>query len=370
MLLRKNPRRGMLLVLVAAISLVACYALLTLFGAASPSSASLLSPLHSHFSLSRTSLPILVVFGDSWSDDASRPSPADRAARVEGNEFYAAKSSGGRRARRFGAGLGGRWTDGPVWPEYICEAVGCADYLNLAVGGAKVTNNYVPSPVPDLVLQKDNFLAIKETDSTIVDKDGSPTDELADNRRTLFVFWFGINDLIHYISVLPTSGDRQRAVVSSVATLFDIATALAGRFPQSNFLFMSSIDVTLLPFWSERMMANDLQLRKYKEVVRLSQTWRLEMTKHAGNWNSSIGSIQYWDANDWLARSISGVAKNGFKNLKDTCFDHESKTLCPNPEKYFFWDQVHLTTAAHKDIAARLSRLDLWPSMSRYSDVT
>ncbi|KAJ8099882.1 hypothetical protein POJ06DRAFT_268761 [Lipomyces tetrasporus] len=362
-MLRRKNHRGMLLVLVTAISIVACYALFTWFGAA-PSSASLLSPLHSHFSNSPTSLPILVIFGDSWSDDASRPLPADRAARVAGDEFYAVKFREGRSARRFGAGLGGRWSDGPVWPEYICEAVRCADYLNLAVGGAKVTNNYVPSLVPDLVQQKDNFLAIKEADSTIVEKDGSPTDELVDNRRTLFVFWFGINDLIQYISVLPTSGDRQRAVVSSVATLFDIATALAGRFPQSNFLFVSSIDVTLLPFWSERMMANDLQLRKYKEVVRLSETWRLEMTKHAGNWNSSLASIQYWDANDWLARSISGVAKNGFENLKDACFDHDSRTLCPTPEKYFFWDHIHLTTAAHKDIAARLKRLNLWRSMS------
>ncbi|KAK9388910.1 hypothetical protein V1515DRAFT_596454 [Lipomyces mesembrius] len=363
MLVRKKPCLWVLLVFVA-LSL-ACFYSLHAFAFVTSTSFSL--PFHSHSSPSPNTLPTLIVFGDSWSDDATRPSPADRAAHVDGDKFYAAESRDGRRPRRFGAGFGGRWSDGPVWPEYLCEAAGCADYLNLAFGGAKVTNKFVTSPVPDLVEQRDQFLAIKEADYSAMDR-YSPTDELTDNRRTLFIFWFGINDLIQYSSMLPTPVDRKRAVVSSVATLFDVATDIAGRFPQSNFLFMSAVDVTLLPIWHKRFMANDFQLRKYKEVVGLSKAWRQEMTMHVGNWNHSLGSIQYWDANAWYARSISGVANNGFENLKDQCFDHDTGTLCPKPNKYFFWDYVHLTTAAHKAIATRLSHMNLWPAMTQYSE--
>ncbi|KAK9488246.1 hypothetical protein V1527DRAFT_219844 [Lipomyces starkeyi] len=364
MLIRKKPCLWVLLVLVAL--LLACYYSLHAFAFVNSTSAFL--PFQSHSSPSPNTLPTLIVFGDSWSDDASRPSPVDRAARVEGDKFYAEEYRDGRRPRRFGAGFGGRWTDGPVWPEYLCEAAGCTDYLNLAFGGAKVTNNFVASPVPDLLEQRDKFLAIKEADFSATDRSRSPIDELADNRRTLFVFWFGINDLIQYSSMLPTPVDRKRAVVSSVATLFDVATDVAGRFPQSNFLFMSAVDVTLLPVWSERYLADDLKLQKYREVVELSQAWRQEMTMHIGNWNHSLGSIQYWDANAWYARSISGVANNGFENFKDKCYDHDTGILCSKPNKYFFWDHVHLTTAAHKAIATRLSHMNLWPAMTQYSE--
>ncbi|KAK9370837.1 hypothetical protein V1509DRAFT_614902 [Lipomyces kononenkoae] len=358
MLTRKKTHLwALLLVLVGVVSVASyCYS----FQRGVPISQLLSFP--GHASSPRINSPNLVVFGDSWSDDASRPSPVDHAARVTGDKFYDGKSQDGRRHLRFGAGFGGRWSDGPVWPEYLCEETGCGDYLNLAFGGAKITNKFVASSVPDLIQQRDNFLAIKRADESSTDRRRSPSEELVDNRRTLLIFWFGINDLIQYMSILPTTDDRQRAVVSSVATLFDVALDLANRFPQSNFLFMSAIDVTLLPVWQERFTEkNDPGLRKYKEVIRLSQVWSQEMTMHFGNWNKSMGSIQYWDANAWYARSISGVANNGFDNFKDFCFDHNAAQLCPTPDKYFFWDHVHLTTAAHKSIATKLRQMKLWP---------
>ncbi|KAK9240993.1 hypothetical protein V1525DRAFT_447547 [Lipomyces kononenkoae] len=360
MLTRKKTYVWVLLVLVGVISVASYYTLQHGVGTTWTSVSQLLS-FDGHSPSARTNAPNLVVFGDSWSDDASRPSPVDRAARVTGEKFYDGEAQDGRRHLRFGAGFGGRWSDGPVWPEYLCMATGCADYLNLAFGGAKITNRFVKSPVPDLVQQRDNFLAIKSVDASATDKHRSLSEELAQNRRTLLIFWFGINDLIQYISLLPTTDDRQQAVVSSVATLFDVAKDLANRFPQSNFLFMSAIDVTLLPVWQERYTDNDPNLHKFKEVIRLSQVWRQEMAMHVGNWNKTLGSIQYWDANAWYARSISGVTNNGFNNIKDKCFDHNTSQLCSTPDKYFFWDHVHLTTAAHKSIAAKLRQMKLWP---------
>ncbi|KAK9465045.1 hypothetical protein V1512DRAFT_287794 [Lipomyces arxii] len=364
MFFTRRPRSLVVLGIVAIVALLLL--VLNVFNLKSTSASTSILPFHIASNLRRK--PNLVVFGDSWSDDGSRPTPGDVIARVsmEGDLFYPQAQESQRRATRFGKGPGGRWSDGPVWPEYLCETAHCDSYINLAYGGAKVTNEFVDSPVPDLLAQDATYREIRRVLANGTLENHEPTaEELAENRRTLFVFWFGINDLIQYVSTLPLPVDRHRAVVRSVKIMFEVATALQVTFPGSNFLFMSSIDVTLLPVYINQFVGEDAQLHKFREAVRLSQTWHYETTVGLGNWDQTRGSLQYWDANKWYARSISGVVKNGFKNVKDPCFDHSDKKLCSSPETYFFWDTVHLTTAAHKSIARQLSHISLWPEMSK-----
>ncbi|KAK7207435.1 hypothetical protein BZA70DRAFT_271283 [Myxozyma melibiosi] len=351
--------------------------------------------------------PTIVVFGDSWSDDARRPTPSsvlsasDSRPVIPDDEsiFYTSASSESSSSEssssssssnsEFGRGNHGRWCDGPVWPEYLCQMYGCRELLDLAYGGAKITNQYVSSPVPDLISQYSNFVDIRNATILAEEREDLDTiDDLVDsrklsraqaeeavnrmrlqqNRETLYAFYFGINDIIQYISILPNTQDRTNAIASSVSLMFDIAANIAEGFPQSNFLFLNAIDVTLLPIWQQRFTENDRYMHRFREAVHLSQVWQQEVLIHLGRWNSTIGSAQIFETNSWLARSISGVAASGFTDISHACFDHASGTLCSKPETHFFWDAVHLSTAAHKALAKRLSYLNLWPSTSSFGD--
>ncbi|KAK9381917.1 uncharacterized protein V2V93DRAFT_358377 [Kockiozyma suomiensis] len=344
----------------------------------------------------------LVVFGDSWSDNALRPSPENIspsrvAIHSEDDIFYTPAGSSDRsessqtdsdkpkpRQRKFGRGHGGRWSNGPVWTEYLCDKFECDEELNLAYGGAKVTNQFVNSPVPDLIDQYRIYMAVRNASLAAQDienqrqigdmmrtrglskeqaKEAVIDYRLGENRGTLFTFFFGINDLIQYITILPTADDRANAVTHSVATIFEIAESLAIAYPQSNFLFLNAIDVTILPIWSIRFTQKDNNMHRFREVVRLAQLWQQETMIHMGRWNHTLASAQLFETNAWLARSVSGIAQDGFKDIKEACFDHSSGKLCKHPQDHFFWDSVHMSTAAHNALADRLGYLNLWPSI-------
>ncbi|KAK9447672.1 uncharacterized protein V1518DRAFT_420099 [Limtongia smithiae] len=313
--------------------------------------------------------PRVVVFGDSWSDDGTRPdaataslaSMAPRRAEADPDQFYPAAANSQIRLRKYGDGAGGRWSNGQVWPEYLCTLTTCSEQLNLAYGGAKVMSKYLPSPIPDLTAQYETYLAIREAQATAA----APTlDTDTDNKRTLFVFFFGINDIAQYARLLDTADQRTEAVEQSVDGIFSTAAQLAEKYPHSNFLFTTAIDVTLLPMWALRYEASDPVMAQYREAVKLVETWQHATAAHMRDWNQTLASAQLWDANKWFTRSVSGVAKNGFANVNRPCIDPVKHTVCAEPDKCVFWDSVHLTTAAHASIARRLSHLDLWASLS------
>ncbi|KAK9460566.1 uncharacterized protein V1516DRAFT_418884 [Lipomyces oligophaga] len=329
--------------------------------------------------------PVLIVFGDSWSDDATRPnvqhpSSKDFPRELPDDMFYPSEdteSSGldesantmqKRRQRRYGLGADGRWSDGQIWPEYLCNWANCHDYINLAYGGAKITNEFVHSMVPDLTDQLGEFYRIKNSTDDIPLR--TTQDVLSDNRSMLFSFWFGINDIVQYMTMLSSVDDRTDAVSASLWKLFDMAGSLALLYPQSNFLFFNTIDVTILPVWKERFTESDEAMHRYREAVHLVQAWRSEFLIQFGAWNQTLASAQAFESNTWFARSISGIMNNGFSDVSNPCFDHDTNTLCSSPNEHFFWDHVHLTTAAHKSLAQRLNNLNLWPSVSRINEYT
>ncbi|KAK9457696.1 GDSL-like Lipase/Acylhydrolase-domain-containing protein [Dipodascopsis uninucleata] len=324
----------------------------------------------------------IIIFGDSWSDDATRVTPDESDSK---DTYYDEEKYSG--PRRVGPGFGGRWSNGIVWPEYLRDDLKCENYLNLAYGGAKITNNFVESPVPDLVDQYHLYLGIElpvllekyrlnitqlqlsrlDNDAFYDTPDYLNTEEkLQKNRKTLFSFWFGINDLIQYMNMMQDMTARIRAVEESIDVVFEITNRLATLHPQSNFLFVSTVDVTLLPIWSQRFLETDSHMVKYKEAVQLVRIWRKALSIKYSNWNDTKASAVFWDFDKWYRQQISGITISDFKNTKKSCFDRVENKLCDNPSDYLFWDSVHLTTAAHRLITDRLHSVNLFPSYTQW----
>ncbi|KAK9479239.1 hypothetical protein V1514DRAFT_31980 [Lipomyces japonicus] len=301
-----------------------------------------------------SSRPHLVVLGDSWSADGKHDVVVDPAV------------------RNHGPGTGGRWSNGPVWPEYLCESVKCQSYLNLALGGAKSSNRAFAasaSAVPDLEAQYSAYAGLNLT--------------YPDNRSLLFVIFFGINDLVYAVS---SPSGRQAAVASSVAQIVATTAKLTGAYPHSNVLLFSAVDITLLPMYATRFLSdggnrddsknkknnnnNSSQelLENFKDAAALVRAWNSQLRRSADEYhvNHTNGSVFFWDTNAWFARQVAGVVKHGLPVYNRVCVDRVAQFECANPQDYLFWDWVHLTTVAHKRIANQLARIDLLPSLRKF----
>ncbi|KAK9473292.1 uncharacterized protein V1510DRAFT_406666 [Dipodascopsis tothii] len=327
----------------------------------------------------------LVVFGDSWSDDGTRPDPDSKSfipvKGEENNYYYNERNTG---PHRYGKGENGRWADGPVWPEYLSAFLKTEDYYNFAYGGAKVTNKFVDSPVPDLKTQYEQFLGFdlysedyfKTQLAATLKGELEVSDEqlkeeahaafLESNRRTLFIFWFGINDMLHYNTLLDDAQIRSDAVDYSVELLKNVTLDISARYPESNILINYSPDVTLFPVWTSRYLQDDVHLQRQRETIKLTRKWnKLLMQNILKKWDTSRAFLQVWDASTWFSHTLGGTSGDKWIHKTNPCFSHETDTLCAKPKTHLFWDAAHLTTEAHRVLASRIYVLDLYNAVRR-----
>ncbi|KAG0257394.1 hypothetical protein DFQ27_005168, partial [Actinomortierella ambigua] len=54
---------------------------------------------------------------------------------------------------------------------------------------------------------------------------------------------------------------------------------------------------------------------------------------------------------EWIRTTPSALEKLGITNLVKGCYDAGDHTVCPTPDKYFYWDSFHLTTKIHEQVA-------------------
>jgi phospholipase/lecithinase/hemolysin len=281
------------------------------------------------------SLSGLYVFGDSLSDS--------------GNTF------------KLGNGFppppyAGRFSNGPVWVEYLGQELGLTpalfsdvstgatfkDGINFAVGGATTgidntlasTASFVSlfpglANLPGLQQQIDAFTRL------------IPAGESADP-NALYIVWAGANDY------LPNAGMFTPAQ-TPIQPLSNLTNAVASL----DRLGAKNIMVVNLP-----------PLGNTPLVLGLNQSFpgaSQSFNTLAGFHNQGLEGLKEQvspdvnlidlDINTFFNQVISDPAKFGFTNSTDSCLNLTPLIPCSNPDKYLFWDQFHPTTAAHEKIA-------------------
>ncbi|KAF7720007.1 Uncharacterized protein PECH_008125 [Penicillium ucsense] len=303
----------------------------------------------------------LVVFGDSWSDRKT----------VEGQ--------------------------GRVWTDWLCEQFSCHQE-NLAQSAKsswkdKLTGSVVdnadleqvarPSatPLPDFKSQVQLWL---DAESETVA--GLTEDQIRSRQdRTVFAVSFGLWDIWNLLTVdyNVAEGAVQRRVTTLMAQLSRLAETWGSR-PESGsgsgsnklkVILTQTVDVTFVPGFA---MATGVD---YKDAVRILEVWNKKLRQAAQTWDR--GTIYLFDTNafvldrirDWqlYAAGIeeqNGLGTNrdpGWENVVDPCVESESRIQallpkgmspsrrqCTNPEKYLFWDEMHLGPSAHRLMATAI----------------
>ena len=203
----------------------------------------------------------------------------------------------------------GRFSNGPVWVEYLGLGLGLAaptPYLagghNFAVGGATT---------PGVVGQINTYLS-----------GHSPA---ADE---LFVVWAGGNDLLNNSAI-----DVSVPVASLASSITRLANAGADEFLVPN---LPPLGQTPSRYGTDDEVWMDYQSSQFNTELDAALT-TLE--------TSLSITIHRLDVFGNMQRLLADPLAYGFTNVHNRAYS--GGTVVPNPDEYLFWDGIHPTGAAH-----------------------
>jgi phospholipase/lecithinase/hemolysin len=228
----------------------------------------------------------------------------------------------------------GRFSNGPVWVDYLAAALGVPSttQTNFAIAGASTgtQNSSIPG-FPALQQEIAGFTqAVPQADP-----------------NALYVIWAGANDY------LGTIGQTNPAI--PVANIDQAITALV-QDGAKNILVANLPDLGLVPLVSAQ---GPLVSGAVSTLVQAHDTLLAQSLATLAPQLAPQGvTLIPFDVSAVFNGVISNPAQYGFTNVADPClvntplfFNAGAVSLCSDPSKYLFWDSLHPTTAADQIVA-------------------
>ena len=214
----------------------------------------------------------------------------------------------------------GRFSNGRVWVEYLAET----EYLdatltNNAYGGAE-TSGAVP---PGLLEQVAAFVAA----GTL------PAD-------ALFTIWIGGNDFLGGNTDYVGSADNVRMALDDLAD-----------FGAESILILNLPDLGAIP-------RNNGDAQTSAGATALSEGFNAELKSNVDAFqidNPEV-TVYYMDIYALFQDIVEDPGKYGLSNADSVCPNYLVADDFEN-DGYLFWDDIHPTTEAHEEIAARVTEL-------------
>jgi phospholipase/lecithinase/hemolysin len=250
-------------------------------------------------SLSAQNFEAIYVFGDSFSDD--------------GNVF---KATGGFNPPS-PPYFEGRFSNGPVWVEYLANKLGTTS-TNFAYGGSStgIGNAVVPElPLPGLLTQVNLF-----TQSN-----------LNADANALYTVWAGANDYLF------------GGVTDPTVPLNNLSTAVTSLYAAGarDIMVVNLADMGKFP--ARRV---DSEISSNLNALTKAHNSGLAATLDFLSQQKPDINIIPLDVNSLFNRAITAPTEFGFTNVTDSCLI--GVVVCDNPNEYLFWDDYHPTTTAHE----------------------
>jgi len=262
----------------------------------------------------------IFVLGDSLSDTGNTSSRA-----LTGNPIFDPFIAIGG-----GFGDNGRFSNGPVWHEYLADSLGISRAINseaggnnYAFGGARVNNNGGPSA--GILNQEDQY-------------NSRPASSV--NPNDLYITWAGGNDMRDLVNVT----DPIAAINAQLDSFIGVMTRLVAN-GVGTLLVPNLPNLGMIPEFASSVAASS-------SATAVSQAWNTDLEQRLiGLSATTSASIFYFDVFGIFGSILDNPVANGFSNTTDQCrsvtfviFENE----CSTPDEFLFWDEIHPTTAAHK----------------------
>jgi phospholipase/lecithinase/hemolysin len=271
-----------------------------------PLLAAALTPFADVSAAAKTPFSRIVVFGDSLSDT--------------GNFF-------GLTGNPPPPYADGRFSNGPVWSEYLAEAMGMAlgPDDTYAVGGATSGRDNI-NDIPGLV----EFPGLlDQIDLYELDLQGQGADPEA-----LHIVWAGGND---FLLMLATGGSPEAVIANGVSNNIQAVQRLRSLGAQ-HIMVVGLPDLGLTPM--ARAAGLGPQLTYLSNLYNGAMTGALDQLAALGAPTSRL------DIAAFMSRLIADPAGHGLDEVEDAFL-----SVGGNPDGFMFWDAIHPTTVTHSLLA-------------------
>jgi phospholipase/lecithinase/hemolysin len=284
------------------------------------------------------SFSALYAFGDSLSD--------------VGN-FFAA-TGGAAPAPPY---VNGRFSNGPVWVDYLSKQLNLAPVVPSLAGGNDYAYGYATTgffganPYP-FVLNGDQQVNtfLKAQPSGAAPSTG------------LYTFTLGSNDLFDILTALQGGLDPATAatdVAGAAKTEAQEITTLAGAGAKT-FIVSLVPDLGLTP---GILALKDPLVAATATSLASNYNAALEYDLATSPDASLLGGVHFLNTFAWLDDAVKDPTSVGLPsgtNVTDPCYPGDytgGGSGCSNPNEYLFWDQVHPTTTVDAILAADAAAL-------------
>ena len=260
----------------------------------------------------------VVVFGDSLSDSGNIFSIS--------NNTYPAQP------------YQGRFSDGPVWVEYLVKSLGISGiFSNYAFAGANTgLTNPAELDAPGFLTQVPAYTGLLTASAAFPTAVPQPKD-------TLFIVWIGANDF------LGTLTDPAAAVTDAITNIKTGMTQLI-NLGATQFISVNLPDLGLTP----RMNTDATAAAGGTQLASLFNSSLNTMLDELESAYPSI-EIARFDVFSLLQEINADPGSWGFINVTDAKLDKNTGTVAQG--NYLFWDDIHPTTMAHKIIANQVAAI-------------
>jgi phospholipase/lecithinase/hemolysin len=260
----------------------------------------------------------IVVFGDSLSDT--------------GNAFKA--TEGKFPPAPF---FNGRFSNGPLWIEYLAPQLGISQVTNFAVAGATSGRTNVGGTQLPGVLDEIDLFANQLAQSRLP---GGPPGGA--NPRALYVVWGGGND---FLRLPPDPAAAIQSVRNSINNVVQAVTTLA-NLGAKTIVVPNLPNLGLTPFAVTRNLTTSATL--------FSTLFNTVLEGTLGNLEANLGidlvRVDVFSLSQAIAQRPSEF---GFTNITTPLFQAAQPA---NPDAFTFADDFHPTTAVHRLISDAVKR--------------
>ncbi len=280
-------------------------------------------------SLSAQAVPTftdMYVFGDSLSDT--------------GNVASAFGVFSWLLRNNVGYGDNNRFSNGPVWHEYLSQSLGMAPETHSRAGG----NNYAHGGAQ---VHSGGWFQDVVVDTYSEQVTGYLNNNSIDT-GALYISWIGGNDI--------------RSLVGESNTQGAIDTALDGVANMLDQLLGNGVDHLLVPnlpdIGSIPEFASDAA--DSAQASSLTDAWNTGLAQRLDGLTATYASatIYEFDIFSLYQDMMASPASYGFTNVTDQCrslawgWTGRYEVECADADTTLFWDEIHPTTAAHELLAS------------------
>lgn len=241
----------------------------------------------------------------------------------------------------------GRFTNGPVWVEYMADMLD-VPLNNWSIGGSE--RDTAKGLIEGIGAQVSSFARYASMDATY------------DPSRTLFTFLTGANDFMN------DDGNADPAIIRAVLARHEDALRDVISLGATKILVLNLPDISKTPAFQDRPPASRIAVR---DKVRFYNEGLAHMLKRLRSATGADLRLFAMDAK--FDELIENPAAFGMLDASTTCLnlpsrgfidylDHVKMNDWCAPDEWVFWDGVHPTTRTHALLATWALRVatDAW----------